>query len=332
VDLALASPPWVVLARVGLGLAVALTVAGIVLARAGGDAIAGATVAASGLPYAFVGGGLLVAPDDAAINRLGTPQLLVGSVGLLLFGAVGFVGVAAVSRLFAAAIMAGLMGLLAGLLGLTSLATAGVAAVVITVAIGLMPGYPLLSIRLGRLPLPTLPQRAEDMLADEPLPPRADVYAAVARSDEILTGLLLGVSGVALVSDGILVSTGDQAPLTLVAVASLALLARARLFPTPRQRVPLIVGGLGGLVLLTVAGAWWASSNGQLIMLLVVTVIAGGLILAAGLLYSRRPPSPYLGRFADFADVLLIISLVPVTCVIVGFYTYMQDLFASIGG
>jgi hypothetical protein len=47
--------------------------------------------------------------------------------------------------------------------------------------------------------------------------------------------------------------------------------------------------------------------------------------------YSRRAPSPYLGRIADYGDVLLILALVPTTCVIVGFYTYMQNLFSSVG-
>jgi type VII secretion integral membrane protein EccD len=330
-DIALASPPWRVPAFVALGLALILALIGIALARAGGDAVAGAVLAASGLPYAFLGGGLLAAPEHAAITGMGGPQVLVGSVALLLFGAVGYAGVAAVSRLFAAAITAGVLGVLAGLLGLTSLSSAGVTAVVITVAIALMPGYPLLSIRLGRLPLPALPQRAEDLLADQPLPRRADVYAAVARSDEILTGILFGMSGVSLVSVALLVASGDPAPRLLAMVASLALLTRARLFPTPRQRIPLIVGGLGGLVILALVAAWQAGTNAQLYLLLVVTVVIGVLVLAAGLIYSRRAPSPYLGRIADYGDVLLILALVPTTCVIVGFYTYMQNLFSSVG-
>jgi type VII secretion integral membrane protein EccD len=330
-DLGLTSPPWLVPALVALTVALALTMVGIALARAGGDAVAGAILAASGLPYALLGGVLLATPQQVTLGRLGTPEILVGSVALLVFGAVGYVGVAALSRLFAAGIAGGLFGLAAGVLGLTSLSTAGVTAVVVTVAIGLMPAYPLLSIRLGRLPLPTLPRRPEEMLADEPRPPRADVYAAVARADEILTGILLAVGAVALVGAAVLVRGGGDAAAVLTAVASLTLLSRARLLPTPRQRLPLIVGGLGGVVLLVVAAARAADSNGRLIVLLAATVVAGGLVLAAGLRYSRRPPSPYLGRLADFGDVLLIIALVPITCVIVGFYAYMQDLFASIG-
>ena len=55
-------------------------------------------------------------------------------------------------------------------------------------------------------------------------------------------------------------------------------------------------------------------------------------VLAAGLLYSRRPPSPYVGRFADIVDVLLLVSLLPVACLLTGFYGYVQGLFASLGG
>jgi type VII secretion integral membrane protein EccD len=330
-DIGLASPPWRTPGLVALALAASLTLVGIALARAGGDAVAGAVLAASGLPHAFLGGGLLTAPEHASITGLGVPQVLVGSVALLLFGVLGYVGVGALSRLFAAAITAGLLGVVAGLLGLTSLSSAGVTAIVVTIAIGLMPGYPLLSIRLGRLPLPALPQRAEDMLVDQPLPQRSDVYAAVARSDEILTGILFGVSAVALVSSALLIGSDDRAARVLAVVASLALLMRARLFPTPRQRLPLIVAGLGGVVVLALVVAWEAHTNAQLYVLVVVTAALGALTLAAGLLYSRRPPSPYLGRMADYLDVLLIVALVPITCIVVGFYSYMQDLFASVG-
>jgi type VII secretion integral membrane protein EccD len=332
VEVARASPPWSVPALAALTVAFALMMVGIALARAGGDAIAGATVAASGLPHAALGGALLASSEQVSVSRLGTPQILVGSVAVVLFAAIGYVGVAAMSRLFAAGIALGLLGLLAGLLGRTSLSTAGGTAVVVTVAVGLMPGYPLLSIRLGRLPLPTLPRRPEEMLEEEPRPPRAMVYTAVARADEILTGLLLAVSAVTLVGAGILVRSGGRAGLILTAVASLTMLSRARLFPTPRQRLPLIAGGVGGLLLLAVAAALAAHTNGQLILLLTATVSVSALILAAGLRYSQRPPSPYLGRLADLGDVLLIVALVPVTCVLVGFYAYMQDLFSSIGG
>jgi type VII secretion integral membrane protein EccD len=326
-----AKPPWVVPGLAALGLAIVLTVVGMVLSRAMGDAVAGAALAASGLPYAFAGGALIVAPDSVSLGRLGAPELLSGSATLILFGLVGYVGIAASTRIFAAAVTAGSLGLLGGLLGLSSLPTAGVAAVTLTAAIGLMPGYPLLAIRIGKLPLPRLPQRAEDMLRHEPAPLPADVFAAVARSDEILTGALIGVSAVSLTCVALLVRSGGAWPVALAVVAALALLLRARLFPTPRQRISLLVGGIGGLVLAMTALTFSLSSDAALILVLVATALAGAVILGAGLLYSQRPPSPYMGWYADIFDVLLIVALVPLTSLVVGFNHYVQDLFSSIG-
>jgi type VII secretion integral membrane protein EccD len=331
VNVARAEPPWIVPGLVCVGLAFVLALVGMTLARAMGDAVAGATIGSSGLPYAFAGGALLAAPDTISITHFGAPQLLAGSAALVVFGVSGYVAIAAVSRLFAAAVTAGVFGVIGGLLGYTSVSGAGTAAVLLTVGIGLMPGYPLLSIRIGRLPLPTLPQRAEELMRDEPPPERPAVFAAVARSDEVLTGILLGVAVVSMVSSVVLVVNGARSAIVLTAVASGALLLRARLFPTPRQRVSLLASGLGGLVVLVVAASVRMDSTLAQMLLLTGVVVVGAAVLIAGLVYSRRPPSPYLGRFADLADVLLIVLLIPITCVLVGFYDYMRDLFASIG-
>jgi hypothetical protein len=67
-------------------------------------------------------------------------------------------------------------------------------------------------------------------------------------------------------------------------------------------------------------------------MLLVLGVaVAVLLVLAATLTYSRRPPSPYLGRLADIADVLAIMALVPLACAVIGVYHAIQGTFASFG-
>jgi hypothetical protein len=64
----------------------------------------------------------------------------------------------------------------------------------------------------------------------------------------------------------------------------------------------------------------------------VVAIVAAGMVLAAGLVYSRRSPSPYLGRAADIIDVLAIMALVPLACAVIGLFGAIQGLFASIGG
>jgi hypothetical protein len=52
-------------------------------------------------------------------------------------------------------------------------------------------------------------------------------------------------------------------------------------------------------------------------------------VLAAGLAYSTRPPSPYLRRLADIADVLAIMALVPLAAAVVGLFHALQGLFAG---
>ena len=56
------------------------------------------------------------------------------------------------------------------------------------------------------------------------------------------------------------------------------------------------------------------------------------IVLAAALVYSRRAPSPRVGRLADIVDVLAIMALVPLACAVAGIFQTVQGLFASVGG
>jgi type VII secretion integral membrane protein EccD len=323
-------PPWLVPGLTMLVAAVVLIVVGIVAARAIPDARAGAMFAGSGLPYAFLGGFLLSAPDQAGLAGFGAPQLLVGSIALLIFGIIGYVGVGAVSRLFVAAIATGVLGILGALCG-GPMDIAGAAALVLTAGIGLLPGYPLLAVRLGRLPLPELPQRSADLLEDAKPQPAPAVFAAAARADEILSGLLLGLSVTSVVCAVLLAAQGSGASMIMLALVGAALLLRARLFPIPRQRVPLMVAGI---LVATFLARWSLAGTpdniGRIFFLLGVFAVAV-LVASAGMVYSRKNPSPHFGRIADVIDVVAILALIPFAAYITGFYGYVQGLMASIG-
>lgn len=322
--------PWLGPGLVLLTAAVGLLAVGVLVARAVPDAGAGAVFAGCSLPYAFVGGFLLAAPDHAGLTELGSRQLLLAATAMLLFGVAGFVGVAVLGRVFAAAIAVGGLGMLGGLVA-GPLEPDGAAAVTLAVGIGLLPGYPLLSIRLGRLPLPSLPQRSGELFADEKPPPTSDVFAAAARTDEILSGLLTGLMLVSVVCAAVLTIDDRAANQLMLGAVALALLLRARLFPVPRQRIPLLAGGATAAMILTGMRALAADGNGALAVLVLVVVGAGLLVAVSGLVYSRRNPSPYLGRFGDFGDIAAILALVPLTCIITGFVGYVQGLVAGIG-
>ncbi|WIM98002.1 type VII secretion integral membrane protein EccD [Actinoplanes oblitus] len=318
-------------AIVALAVALGLAVVGILLSRAFTDAGAGAVVAATGLPYAFVGGAWLLADTGAGFLDIGAPALLLGSAVLLVLSVLGHAGVAGLPRLFVAGIAVALTGLLAALLTLAGVSSDGAAAVALTAVIGLLPGYPVLASWIGRLPFPELPSRAEEILKDKPMPRRADVFAAVVRADEVLTGLLLATAFSGVVSIVFLGwSHPSRSAMFLIVAAVAALMLRSRLLATPQQRSPLLVAGVAGLAVLGVG----AVHNDVLpgLLLLVAAAVAGGVALFTAVVYSQRQPSPYLGRAADLLDVVAIMALIPLACAVMGVFDDIRGLFSSIGG
>ena len=319
-------PNWLLAGAVTTAVGFALLVIGLVMSRAAGDSMAGAVIGAIGLPFVFTGG-YVVLGGDLSLRELGAPNLLAASAALLLAGVVGFVGIADMLRVFTAAALIGLIGMAAALIGLTPLTTAGDAAIIATVAVALLPMCPLLAIRLAKLPMPELPQTAKDLVKEGSPPPKDRVFTAVIQADELLTGLLTGAAAVAGVSTVVLSVTGTQpGEALLVGTIACVFLLRARLFPAVRQRLPLLAVGVLGLFLLG-AGAVLTLSSGQVLALLFGGVLPiTGIVVAAGLNYARRTPTPYLGRMADIVDILLIISMVPLACLVIGLFGLVRGL------
>lgn len=310
---------------VALAASAVLLIAGIVLSRALADSVAGATLAAFCLPYAFVGGALIIAAGEP-LRSLGAPHMLLGSALLLAAGVVGFLGVGDATRLFVAAIFVGICGVFGSAMALGSFDGAQAAAIVVSLVTLLLPAMPLLAVRLGKMPLPMLPRTTEDLLRDEPQPKRDVVYQATARADEVLTGLIFGSFVVTVSCLVPLVMAGTVASLLLSGVVAVACLLRARLVPTIRHRVPLLAAGLTGVVLLPLIGAGGTSTIVRVVALLPATLVVAAFVASAGLLYSRRPPSPRLARFGDAIDVTLQLAVVPIACSVLGLYTFMRAL------
>ncbi|MFI7026212.1 type VII secretion integral membrane protein EccD [Micromonospora sp. NPDC049900] len=310
---------------VALGTAVVLLAGGIVLSRAMADSLAGAVVAAAGLPYAFVGGVLVIGSGES-VWALGAPHVLLGSAVLLLSGLLGLLGVGDATRVFVAAVFVGFWGMVGGLLAFGSMDAAQGTAVVVSAVALLLPAMPLLSVRLGKMPMPALPRTAEDLLRDEPQPKREIVYQATARADEVLTGMIFGAFVITVSCLIVLTATGAVAAMLLAGVISLGYLLRARLVTTVRHRVPMLAAGLAGLGLLPLVGAADASTAARVLAVLPVALVAAGLAAAAGLAYSRRPPSPRLARLGDVCDILLQLAIVPVACSVLGLYAFMRAI------
>jgi type VII secretion integral membrane protein EccD len=300
-----------------LGVALAILAAAVIASRAYGEDVVGAVLGGYGLPFAFLGGAALVGPGSGAARLLG------GAAGLLLWSCATAVGVIRGLRIFVAGATAG--GLFGGaaLLALAGLDVRAAAVLTVVAVLGVTVAPPI-AVRLGRLPLPvvTLPDDTLDSV--ERHTPAADhrerIRAAVARGDEVLTGLLTGCVVAAVGAAWALVPTGTAGRI-LAAVAGTALLMRARLFVTVRQRVPLLAGGVALLLAVPVLGDW---TPGRITApLLVVGVV---LVALAGARYRRRTPSPYLGRLADVVDAICLVSVIPVAAAVLELYAFAKGL------
>jgi type VII secretion integral membrane protein EccD len=320
-----AGPPWAGPAWWALGVAAVLLTGALLLARAGGDAGAGAVTAAVALPFAFAGGGLVFAGDRGLFD-LGAAHLLGASAALLLAAAVGLVSVVDRAALFAGAATVGVLGVLGGwLTTFDSLDGHETAALVAGLGLAFSPLLAPLSIRLSRVPMPVLPRAAADLVRDDPQPPRSAVYATVLRADALLTGMVAGLSLV-VVPCMVLLSTSDStAAMVLVIVLTIGFLLRARLYPIVRQRLWLLTAGLSGAVCLA-TGPLMADHEDLLSTAGPVLLAVGGIAALLGMIHSTREMNPYLGRYAEILEVLTVLAIVPVTCSVLGLYGYLRGL------
>ncbi|HIW62534.1 MAG TPA: type VII secretion integral membrane protein EccD [Candidatus Stackebrandtia excrementipullorum] len=325
-----AGPPaagsWLGAGIAAVVIAIALLTIGIALSRASGDSLAGATLGGLSLPFATLGGYTILG-GVYPVSEFGTPQLLTASSLLLVFSVVGFYSVGEGLRVFAAGVFVGFIGLIASLLSFSNWTSAGVAAASVALIVAFLPSIPVLSMRFAKLPMPELPTSAKELIKDNPNPPKDEIFAKVLRADELLTGLLIGAS----ISTVLCLYVVDRdgfpaaAPI-LVAVVGVVFLLRARLFPAIRQRVPLLAAGLLSLIFLADDTIGLFGEGLHLVGLLVIVLPVVAIGTASGILYSKRAPSPYIGRIADIVDILMIVAVVPVACTAIGLFTFFRGL------
>jgi type VII secretion integral membrane protein EccD len=317
-----AGPPWTVPATAAAGVAGGLLVAGIVLSRAMRDSRAGAVVAAAGLAFAALGGVLFFA--DGSLRDIGAPHLLTGSVLAVVAGVLGYVGTAEYGRLFIAGVTCGGCGAIGSAVALTRYDGPEAAALLAGLLLLVSPLLPAVAVRVGHVPLPQLPRTPEDLVRDDPVPDARSVAAATARADETLTGLLWGLVLTSAVCFAVLAWDGDLTALLLVTVVALAHLLRGRFYVAVRHRVPLLLTGASGLVVLGLATS--VGSGSALSVVLPAAVGAAGLAVASALVYSDRLPAPRMGRLADIGDVLLTLAVVPLVSGVFGLFGYVRGL------
>ncbi len=316
---------WLPMGLTALGVAVVAAATGLLLARTLGDSQTGAVIATAALPYALVGGLLLLA-GHSPLGDLGGAHLLVGAVALLLASVAGYLGTAELVSVFlGTGVFAGLTALGAAC---TLVGASGpqAAALVLIAAIQLMPFATTLSLQLGRVPLPQLPQTPRDLLTDRPVPPPEQVFDAVRRADHLLSGLLFGVGLSVTGASALLCARGWFAGVLLAGVVATLLLLRSRSLPRIRHRLSGLVGGGLSLAMVAFAVESHLVTTDRPLLLWYGLLPVAALAVFAGLRYTRRRAGPRLGRLAELCEVLLAIAVVPIAAQVFHLYGLLRGL------
>jgi type VII secretion integral membrane protein EccD len=326
IALLFAGPPTVSAGAVGLGVGLALVVTAAVLARAFGESRSSSVLALVALPYALVGGMLLLA-GHRTLAGLGAAHILVGATAFIVYAAFATLAVGQATGVF---IGAGAAGLALGAGASISLAfdarPAAAAAVVAALSFAVVPALPMLAYRLARLPVPSVPTGPEDLKGDAETVDGLRILALSERADEFLTGLLGTVAVVLLGAEAVLAADGSLPAALLCALLAVLVLLRARPYTGRRQRVPLLVVGALGVGLFAASAFAMAGPTVRLIVLPAGLLAVATLTLVYGLAVAGKRVSPVWGRALDIVEILLIAGLVPLAAWVCGAYAWIRAI------
>ncbi|MFB4267868.1 type VII secretion integral membrane protein EccD [Nonomuraea sp. GTA35] len=323
--LAMAGLPPLIGTTVFAVLALLLVIAGTVMARALGDATAGALLGHAALPYGFLAG-LFVPAGNGSLAGIGAPHLLAALACTALVAAVAGMMIAyGLSGFLGTSIAASCGAIGAAVVMVTGAAPAGVAAAAIAVLLALTPLVPALSFRLAGVPLPAMPTTAEELRADNQ---RLDAVAIQERTviaQRYATGLIAAVALAALAAQALLVLHDGLIAYIMAFMLSLTLVMRARVFSGRGQRTWLAGSGMAGLAMLAFA----FGSKGGIVGALAVAICVlwtSLLMVGIGRSLAAGKSSPFWGRAGDILDVLLIVDLFPLAAGVLEIYTWMRGL------
>ncbi|GLZ77210.1 type VII secretion integral membrane protein EccD [Actinorhabdospora filicis] len=293
-----------------LGVGGLMLCAALILARALGNAASAAIVGLLSLPYGLIAG-LLLLGDLPALTGISGPRVMAAGAVATVFAVLCGIVVIPYAPVFLCAAMCGAAltasGALSALLGANP-AEAGAA--VATIAVAFVPALPMLSFRISRLPMPTVPKSPQQLRQDGE---KVDGEIALVRSeraDQHLTGMLTAVAIVAAAAM-LALALGNTLPATIMAGLLTALcLMRARVFLTIRQRLPFLLAGTAGLVSLGIE-AWTGLGDNRMTGLLGGTLFLAVVALSYTLGVAGKRVSPIWGRIVDILELLLVVAVIP---------------------
>lgn len=330
----MAGPPWILPTVITLAVAVVLAGVGAALSRAYSEARAGALLGGFAVGYAAIGGFLLLGGDNE-LGEFGAAQLAVGLALAMVMATIaafavvagwdGFFGVAAVCGL-------GALGALSVLLkvgpdsGPYEYGAPEAAAVVMTIALASAPMLPTICARLAKLPMPVIPTSADDLRKQTDVLPGPTVLQQAITADKLIAGFLAGSAVIGVVGSAfVLQADGWYAP-ALVVVTGLALLLRARHFRGRTQRLWLICGGVLCALMLVAGMALVDRGESSLLLMVALPCVVVACVVAAwGIWMPGRVLSPYWGRYTDLFEVLVLLTIIPLTIGVLGLYGAIWD-------
>ncbi|MGL4742854.1 MAG: type VII secretion integral membrane protein EccD [Dermatophilaceae bacterium] len=325
VAVATAGAPWTAAIAVAITTAAVLVVAGAALSRAVGDSLVGAVTAMGAMPL-VCWAGARAGSESASLLPTGSTALLVGGAALACTAVVAALAVGDLLPAFVGVGVTGVAGAAVGFVGTVWGASAlGLAATTAVLATLAVPVFPMLSVRLARMPSPTIPVDMDEFRRDETVT-RADDMVAVARQTQgMLSAFILALVSVLVPCLVVLLVDGERWSLVLAVTLALATALRARQLLGAVPRVALLVTGLACLagvaaVVLAGAGPEWRVAAAP-----ITTSAAAALVLYASRL-PRAGAAPYTGRLLDILEFISLAALLPLLGVVLGVYARARGI------
>lgn len=303
----------VVTAVVALGV-------GTAVARGPGARIVATTVAAGGVPFAFIAG------LDIVPGSLGRSGVLLGFALVLLYSLLALAALATGAVVFVASTIVGVFGL-----GAAIVSTAGDVEPIYTLAgtcaigVAALAVLPWLVVRLARLPLPFIPTTASDVRAESEDVDIDQVTARAKLADEYLNGGVIGCAAVVVFSSAAVALHGSVLSVLLGATCVAALLLRTRGLVGLVPRAAIMSTSFGGALAAGVVAVTSDPARATPGLFAAALALAAAAVLVS-VVVPRVRLSPVLVRFVDFVEALVLIAILPLAVGVMNLYATMRHL------
>lgn len=302
-------------ATVAAGIIATLLVVGaVVLSHVQREREAALCLAWMGSAYGAVAG-LMLVPEATFI---GTPMAAAG-VGALVAGGVALVGLVEGRALIIPVVVVGSVFAAVGfVMGAAEFDPAAVFTIVLTIVVVVGSVLPWLALSATRTRVEEL--YSHDDITNDPAPIEPDiVHEDAIVGHEILLAVTVTVGALLVLCAPLAVSLGLTGTLIAVAASAVVML-RTRQYRSGSEVLAGLTTGILGLV--STAAATLVLHPDWRPTVAVVLAAAAAILLASTLVPS--PPSVRRGRFGDLAEVLALLSLIPLLVLASGLFARLS--------